>query len=231
MRVLLRNIRCPSFVCFCKPSPQIYKPSPLKLENTPHPHASTASSTVVSIPDAEKDHTVEVKPDNQNSSCVNVAETDTQHQQQPQSLNILKSSLKKKKGSQEPEGLPPKKVQWMDFLGKELVQLKEFESRAFTAAAAADTFQIITEIKEIMSLMRAPSLSLFWDITSHLPFILELSVGAKLMDSLKGVIQKPTMKMNTIGAAIVSFSDRCFLWLHLGEQPSLPSQRREQSLS
>ncbi|KAK6936982.1 hypothetical protein RJ641_034012 [Dillenia turbinata] len=143
MRVFLCKIHCPSFICFCRPSPLIYKPSPLKLEDTPHPHASVVSSTVVSIPDAQEDHTVEVKPDNQNSCCVNVDETDTQQQQQHQSLNILKSSLKKKKGSQEPEKQQPKKVQWMDFLGKELVQVKEFESRAFIAAAA-DTFSIIT---------------------------------------------------------------------------------------
>ena len=41
------KIHCPSFICFCKPSPHIYTAGPLKLENSPH-----EPSKPVSVPKA-----------------------------------------------------------------------------------------------------------------------------------------------------------------------------------
>ena len=44
--------------------------------------------------------------------------------------NLLKTSLKKAPSEPgTPKEVGKKRVQWMDFLGKELVEIKEFESR------------------------------------------------------------------------------------------------------
>lgn len=117
MRFTLCKFHCRSFICFCKSSPRICTPGPLKLENAPH-----VSSMAVSVSD--------------NSSCQLSAEVrngssdENLKQSQIDDGFCLKSSLKKKKAPQE-EGESQeskKKVRWMDFLGKELVEIREFDS-------------------------------------------------------------------------------------------------------
>ncbi|KAG5628421.1 hypothetical protein H5410_000138 [Solanum commersonii] len=98
MRVLFCKIHCP-FVCFCKPSAaHLYTPGPLKLESST-PH--------VSLP------------------C------GASHQQSEVSLdagNSLKSCIRKSPVVGPKEIIDKKRVQWMDNIGKELVEVKEFES-------------------------------------------------------------------------------------------------------
>ena len=109
MRVLFCKIHCP-FICFCKPSPHIYTPGPLKLENNPH-----VPPSIVSIPDGE----------NQSSGDT----IEVNDGKQPDE-NLLKSSLKEEPSEPDsPKEVGKKRVQWMDFLGKELVEIKVFESR------------------------------------------------------------------------------------------------------
>ncbi|KAG6783499.1 hypothetical protein POTOM_012948 [Populus tomentosa] len=117
MRVLFSKIHCPSFICFCKPSPSIYTPGPLKLENSPH----VPSTAIISVADASSNDnhvlsdSIEVK-----EGSVGV------DGKQPERQNSLKSSLKRA-AFDSTEG-DKKKVQWIDFLGKELVEIREFES-------------------------------------------------------------------------------------------------------
>lgn len=109
MRVLFCKIHCP-FICFCKPSPHIYTPGPLKLENNLH-----VPPSIVSIPDA-------VNP-------LSADPTEVKNGKQPDESHV-KSSLKKAPSEPgTPKEAGKKKVQWMDLLGKELVEIKEFESR------------------------------------------------------------------------------------------------------
>ena len=118
MRVLFGKIHCPSFICFCKPSPSIYTPRPLKLENSPH----VPATAVLSVADASSNDnhvlgdSIEVR---EGSVGVNG--------KQPESHNSLKSSLKT--AAFDSKEVDKKKVQWIDFLGKELVEIREFESR------------------------------------------------------------------------------------------------------
>ncbi|KAK9274073.1 hypothetical protein L1049_018887 [Liquidambar formosana] len=113
MRVWFCKIHCPSFICFCKPSPHLYTPGPLKLENTPH-----VPSTCVSLPDAS---------DQLSGETIEIKEGNSDGKQQTE--KILKSSLRKAPSEPgAPKELGKKRVQWMDFLGKELVEIKEFES-------------------------------------------------------------------------------------------------------
>ncbi|KAJ4970540.1 hypothetical protein NE237_003639 [Protea cynaroides] len=111
MRVLFGKFRCPSFICFCKPPPHLLSPSPLKLENTPN--VPGPLSSVPNAVDQFSGETIEVKNESFNGNQVE---------------NFPKSSLKKP--SSEPgvqKEVEKAKVQWMDFLGKELVEIKEFE--------------------------------------------------------------------------------------------------------
>lgn len=121
MRVLFCKIHCPSFICFCKPSAHIYTPGPLKLENTPHPHVP---SNLVSVPEASDQLPGEAKI---------TEETIDREKQQYPTQNCRKSSLKKpNSGPGSPNEGQKKRVQWMDFLGKELVAIREFESRSLS---------------------------------------------------------------------------------------------------
>lgn len=115
MRFLFCKLHCP-FICFCKPAPHIYTPGPLKLENAPH----VPPSTVVSSPDASHQlcaQTNEVKDD---------GIVEQQQHQQHDVGNCVKSSLKK--STSETRESRKKQVQWMDFVGKELAEVREFES-------------------------------------------------------------------------------------------------------
>lgn len=111
MRVLFCKIHCP-FICFCKPSAaHLYNPGPLKLESTPH----VPASTVVSLPGASHQQT-EVKEESLGGY-------------QPAG-NGLKSCIRKGPvvGPNSSKEIDKKRVQWMDNIGKELVEIKEFES-------------------------------------------------------------------------------------------------------
>ncbi|KAF3444385.1 hypothetical protein FNV43_RR14077 [Rhamnella rubrinervis] len=115
MRVLFCKIHCPSFICFCKPSPDIYTPGPLKLENSPH-----VPSKPVSVPEASDQFPGQTK----------ATEETLDGQQQP-TENCRKSCLKKPNSDSAapiPNEKQKKRVQWTDFLGKELVAVREFES-------------------------------------------------------------------------------------------------------
>ncbi|XP_043690796.1 uncharacterized protein LOC122641581 [Telopea speciosissima] len=111
MWVLFGKFHCPSFICFCKPSPHLLSPCPLKLENSPH-----VPSPLSSVPDAVAQlsgETIEVKDESSNGNQIE---------------NFPKSSLKKP--SSEPgveKEVEKARVQWIDFLGKELVEIQEFE--------------------------------------------------------------------------------------------------------
>lgn len=116
MRVLFSKIHCPSFICFCKPSPHIYTPGPPKLENTPH-----VPPKLVSVPEAS----------DQLPGLIKVTEETLDGQQHP-TEHCRKSCLKKPNSDSAapiPNEEQKKKVQWMDFLGKELATVREFESR------------------------------------------------------------------------------------------------------
>ncbi|KAJ6714181.1 hypothetical protein OIU85_025765 [Salix viminalis] len=121
MRVLFCKIRCP-FICFCKPSPRIYGPGPgpLKLENSPHVPSTAVISVVAADASYDDDHvlndSVEVKEGNAGV-----------YGEEPQAQNGLKSSLKK--AGFDSKEVDKKKVRWIDSLGKELVEIREFESR------------------------------------------------------------------------------------------------------
>lgn len=117
MRVMFGKIHCPPFICFCKPSPHIYTPGPLKLENAPHPNPHVLSSKPVTS-DQLPDDPIEIK------------EESVDDNPKP-AENSLKGNLRKPNSSDPaaPKEELKKRVQWMDFVGKELVEIKEFECR------------------------------------------------------------------------------------------------------
>ncbi|KAB1228027.1 hypothetical protein CJ030_MR1G006864 [Morella rubra] len=95
---------------------------PLKLGNTPH-----VPSELVSVPETS---------DQLPGVAIEAREDTLEGKQQPVE-NCLKSSLRKPTlESGAVKGDQKKKVQWMDFVGKELVEIREFESslnqRTFT---------------------------------------------------------------------------------------------------
>ncbi|KAK2641540.1 hypothetical protein Ddye_023303 [Dipteronia dyeriana] len=130
MRVLFCKIHCPSFICFCKPTSHIYTPGPLKLENSPHVPSTT--TTVASLTD---DHQLVCGLGDEDANQVKEEKeesvVDGQKQQEAageeESENCPRSSLKKEASDSE-QSQKKKKVQWMDLLGKELVEIREFES-------------------------------------------------------------------------------------------------------
>ncbi|CAN6810500.1 unnamed protein product, partial [Brassica oleracea var. botrytis] len=100
----------PFFICFSKPSPHIYTSGSLKLENTP-PQVSFSTTTVV---EANDDHYVD-----------GLLDEEKQEEEQGQCHGeILKSSLRKKALDGRMER---KQVQWVDVMGKELAEIREFE--------------------------------------------------------------------------------------------------------
>ncbi|XP_019173758.1 PREDICTED: uncharacterized protein LOC109169335 [Ipomoea nil] len=105
MRVLVCKIHCP-FICFCKPSAaHLYTQAPLKLENTPH----APSSIVVGDP----------------SGDIGEAKEESVHGSKQAAINGGHRSCIRKA----PKEIEKKKsVQWVDNLGKELVEIKEFET-------------------------------------------------------------------------------------------------------
>ncbi|KAJ0730252.1 hypothetical protein HanOQP8_Chr07g0237871 [Helianthus annuus] len=126
MRVLFCKIHCSSFICFCKPSStasHLYNSGPLKLENSPQaPHPS-----VVTVTDPSDQNHVE-------ESVEQIKENEVSEDEKQDSqieIVVLRSCMKKKKGdSQSRSPVGRKKVQWVDNLGEQLVDIREFESRS-----------------------------------------------------------------------------------------------------
>lgn len=115
MRVLFWNFHCPSFICFCKSSPlSLSTPCTLELENT---------QPVCSISPARPDAAGQLSDE---KTAVEKFEVDDGVVREVEIEVPPRSSLKKRlgPGSKETEKV---KVQWMDFLGKELVEIQEFE--------------------------------------------------------------------------------------------------------
>ena len=120
MRVLFCKIHCPSFICFCKPSTatHLYNHGPLKLENS---HQA--------LPPSDPSHQNHVSLDVEEIIEVEEKENLEDGKQEPESVVVLRSCMKNKENSESRSSIERKKVQWMDNLGKELVDIKEFESR------------------------------------------------------------------------------------------------------
>ncbi|KAF8035378.1 hypothetical protein BT93_C1414 [Corymbia citriodora subsp. variegata] len=115
MRFLFCKLHCPPFVCFCKPSSHIYAPGPLKLEDASH-----VPPPAVSVPDGS------------DQSCGETAEVgdDAALDEKNGEADkvITKSCLKKKKTGWEAHCAEKRQVQWVDLVGKELAEVREFES-------------------------------------------------------------------------------------------------------
>ncbi|KAK3030479.1 hypothetical protein RJ639_038785 [Escallonia herrerae] len=110
------RIHCPSFICFCKPSAaHLYTPGPLKLENTPH-----VPSSVVSVTDTSNHFSGE---------AIEFKEGNLDDEKKQHAEIALRSCIRKVSSElSAPNEVQRKRVQWVDKLGKELVEIKEFES-------------------------------------------------------------------------------------------------------
>lgn len=112
-RVLSCKIYCP-FICFCKPSAahHLCTQAHLKLRST---QRVPASGVVSAIRDASGQLSVEGS---------DVKEVSVDGRQEGESGGI-RSCIRKSPS----EEIEKKKVQWVDDIGQELAEIKEFESR------------------------------------------------------------------------------------------------------
>ena len=110
MRVLSCKPKCLS-VCFSHSSHSLQSPSPLTLEDAQH---NVSSQSPVSRGSGEQ------------STEEKIDETEKIESSDVKIETFLKSSLKKSpvSGSEE---VGKGRVKWMDFVGKELVEIREFE--------------------------------------------------------------------------------------------------------
>lgn len=121
MRVLFCKIHCPSFICFCKPSSHIYTSGPLKLENS-----TNAPPKLVTLPETPDDQLPGERKVIKEEQEEEIFDEKKQHHS---AENCLKSNLKKPNSdSTDSTEKQKKSVQWMDLLGKELVEIREFVS-------------------------------------------------------------------------------------------------------
>lgn len=134
MRVLFCKNQCP-FICFCKPSSHIYTHGSLRLENTPQTSLQTQTQTQtfhISEDDVTKVTEAGEKDSRPQKQRVNVNENDNgiAVSNQDQNSGCLQSILRKSppQKSESAAIAQKKKVQWLDFLGKDLAQIREFES-------------------------------------------------------------------------------------------------------
>ncbi|KAM1802682.1 hypothetical protein ACFX12_028747 [Malus domestica] len=126
MRFVFCKIHCPPFICFCKPnSPHIYTPGPLKLQNSPTTSPPLPNSRLEPVPETS-DHL----SDEETTEIIKEERLLGNANPQPATAQpCLKSSLRKPNsdsGAPKQEVLR-KRVQWTDFLGKQLVDVREFE--------------------------------------------------------------------------------------------------------
>ncbi|KAJ0806634.1 hypothetical protein HanPI659440_Chr02g0091611 [Helianthus annuus] len=135
MRVLFCKIHCPSFICFCKPSTasHLYNSNTLKLENSHHAPQTSVVVTVTDHHQSDHNHVDE------NHEIVEANEKEVLEDGKQESeieICVLRSCMKNKCNSQSRSqsnsgsGSPVdrKKVQWVDNFGKQLVDIREFES-------------------------------------------------------------------------------------------------------
>ncbi|XP_071733802.1 uncharacterized protein [Rutidosis leptorrhynchoides] len=126
MRVLFCKIHCPSFICFCKPSnaSHIYHSGPLKLKNSHNAPSTPPLVVSVDPSDHHKNHVEEI---------IEVHDKEIFEEDRKLELeieNVVHRSCMKNKGDlQSRSQIDRKKVQWIDRSGKQLVDIKEFESR------------------------------------------------------------------------------------------------------
>ncbi|XP_041997230.1 uncharacterized protein LOC121747287 [Salvia splendens] len=107
MRVLFCKIRCP-LMCFCKPSgTHVYTSKALKLESAPHivPPAVNAKPSDEGVKEEES--------------------ADAEHGDGTVTKSCVRKVFPRPSSTRE---IRKKKVQWMDQLGKELAEIREFES-------------------------------------------------------------------------------------------------------
>ncbi|GER50695.1 hypothetical protein STAS_28012 [Striga asiatica] len=107
MRVLFFKKReCPfNFMCFCKPSAaHVYNSVPAELENSVNVIAEDSEKSSSGVEEEI------FKGEDANGNCEAV------------DLDVFKSCIRK------PDSARKKRVQWKDKLGKELAEVKEFES-------------------------------------------------------------------------------------------------------
>lgn len=109
MRVLFCKSYCPS-IRFSKSSLCIYSPCTIKLEDDHH-----VSTSPVPVSPVVEDNSSEVK--------IEVKENELGNEKADV---LLKSSLKKSPGSGKEE-VGKGRVKWMDLVGKELTEIREFE--------------------------------------------------------------------------------------------------------
>ncbi|KAM6555114.1 hypothetical protein CsatB_015876 [Cannabis sativa] len=116
MRVLFCKIPCPSFICFCKPSSHIYSSGQLKLEN-PKCNNNNVNLVLENCDDQilGEENKEEILDEKEKTELAKIC---------------IKSSLKKPISDSDSlnEKQQKKKVQWKDFLGTELVEIREFET-------------------------------------------------------------------------------------------------------
>ncbi|KAB2607551.1 hypothetical protein D8674_007268 [Pyrus ussuriensis x Pyrus communis] len=127
MRFASCKIHCPPLICFCKPnSPHIYTPGPLELQNspTPPPPPPLPNSKLASVPETS-DHLADEEIIKGEKLLGNA------NPQPSTAQPSLKSSLRKPNSdSSAPKQEELKKtVQWIDILGKQLVDIREFQCR------------------------------------------------------------------------------------------------------
>ncbi|CAN7001638.1 unnamed protein product [Brassica rapa subsp. trilocularis] len=120
-----------------KPSPHIYASGSLKLEDTPPPQVSSVvdDNDDDQYVDAQVEEVVDhvdslVNEGTEEECAVEGKEEDCALEEGQSNGEILKSSLKKETlDSEDGERREKKKVQWVDLMGKELAEIREFESR------------------------------------------------------------------------------------------------------
>ncbi|KAK6145026.1 hypothetical protein DH2020_021846 [Rehmannia glutinosa] len=113
-------------MCFYKASAaHLYTSEPLKLENTPN---HIVPSTAYAVPDVSDHDSRLVYGDVSDNSSSGVEEEGENGNLKAE--NVLKSCIKKLPT----EEVRKKRVQWKDKLGKELAEIKEFESRMWFKA-------------------------------------------------------------------------------------------------
>ncbi|KAL8546715.1 hypothetical protein ACS0TY_006441 [Phlomoides rotata] len=106
MRVSSCKIHCP-FICFCKPTAaHLYSSAPLKLESTPHVVPSTLFADSDKPSEGVKEEAVNGKDE--------------------EAENGARSCIRKR--SEAGKHVGKKRVQWKDNFGKQLAEIKEFES-------------------------------------------------------------------------------------------------------
>ncbi|XP_057781144.1 uncharacterized protein LOC130999590 isoform X2 [Salvia miltiorrhiza] len=101
-------IQCP-LMCFCKPSAaHLYTSKPLKLESAPR----AVASTVYAVSGVKEEGRV----------------VDAKHEAETARKSCIRKLCPRPDSTRQVGKKKKKKVQWMDHLGEELAEIREFES-------------------------------------------------------------------------------------------------------